>query len=361
MILYILGFFYIAASFLSRKHYNAYLGLLLVLLVMGFQSGVPGDYDSYQENFNYLMFENADASRLRNESGWILLIQFFGNIGSFHFFIFCISLLQYLILARFINLYADKRFRFIAGLIFYFSINMMLFQMKGLRQGLAVDLCVASLICLEKRKIISSGLIVLVACTFHTSTFLFVPFLLLYALIRDRKLMNELHDKFSVIFPVFATLAYLLLYFSKEVFLDYVEPILLSLNLGGYEGYFGQIEFVTYHPLITIYGCIVTFATSWYLTQTKGVVKYFTLLTLSSLFVELIFFCLGDLYRFSLFYGIFSIVVYPNIASLLHRRGYKLLSWAFAMLCVAYAWRTFITWTIRHSEDGFDNYRFLFL
>lgn len=361
MILYLLGFFYIAASFLSRKHYNAYLGLLLVLLVMGFQSGVRGDYDGYQSLFNYMSFDNVDLMSIREENGWLILNILYEKLGlSFQTLVFSISLIQYLILAKFINVYADSKFKFVTGLIFYFSINMMLFQMKGLRQGLAVDLCLASIMCLEQRKQIISVLFVLIAYTMHTSTLLFIPFLLLYVVVRNSNWINRCAERVNLRMPVFITALYLLLFLSKEMFFNYIQPILLGMNLMGYEGYFGKLELVSYHPLITIYGCVVTFATSWYMTQVRGIMRYFSFLTLLSLFIEMLFFGLGDLFRFSLFFGIFSIVIFPNIASLLNNNGKKNLSWAFAMLCVAYAWRTFITWTIRNSPDGFDNYQFLF-
>jgi hypothetical protein len=201
---------------------------------MGFQSGVPGDYDNYQNIFNYLKLENISLSSIRAEKGWIYLNQAFGIIGSFPLLIFCISLVQYLILAKFVNLYTDNRFRFIAGLIFYFSLNMMLFQMKGLRQGLAVDLCVASMICLANNKFLWSALIAFIACFMHTSTLLFIPFIILYILIKDSFFLNRKIFGKGFSFPILVTMAYLILYFSKKALIQYIQPLLLDMDLLGW-------------------------------------------------------------------------------------------------------------------------------
>ena len=266
MILLVIGIIYVFLSFCYRKNYNSYLGLLVILIVMGFQAGVSGDYDRYEATFNMIQFEGPIVS-LRSERGWIWLNNLFTGLGSFQLLVFAISFIEYLILVSFIKNYTNSRFKFIAGLIFYFSINMMLFQMKALRQGLAIELCLAALMCIDKIKsikgVILSFLLVTCACTFHTSALIMTPFVIAYIYLKNKYILSQVKTKRNILFPIFITSLYIILFIGKSVFIDYIKPILLGLSLMEYEGYFGEMQDVNYNILITLYGIIVVFITSY--------------------------------------------------------------------------------------------------
>lgn len=364
MTLLIVGFMYIFLSYQYRNRYNTYIGLLIILLVMGLQSNVPGDYDRYQSTFNLLSTDNINIANLRTEKGWIYLNLFFAKFGSFQLFVFTLSFIEYFILAKFIRNYTDSKYKFLAGLLFYFSINMMLFQMKGLRQALAVELCLLALMAVDKMNVVKGSIIafilILISSTMHISAWLMVPFVIGYYFLKNGKILNFNSKNSNILFPSIVTGSYIALYIFKSVFIDYIKPIMMGFDLMGYEGYFGEMDDVTYNLLITLYGAVAIFSISYALQYSKGFNRYLCLIAIVSYFLDMLFMGMGNLFRLTLYINIVTVVVLPNTASIIYKNGYRVLAWGFAFMTLAYAWRTFITQTIRNSVDGFDNYMFLF-
>jgi len=345
---------------------------------MGFQCGVPGDYDSYKNLFLAASHEWVDMDTFADQVGWMRFSRIFVNIGGFPVFIFFISLVEYLILARTINIYCEKKYRFLAGLIFYFSMNLMLFQMKGLRQGLAIELGLLAFYFIDRMKIhgaVVAFIISIIAISFHKSYWLFVPFLASFFVYKSyfcskkqKHLMSTSSQgsktkkpRSEFFFPMLMSSIYVGTVVLKALFITYAQPLLLAMNLGGYEGYFGEMQVVEQHFLITMYGAISVFFVSWYAQYSQGTKWFIAILALLGLLAESLFFGQGNMFRFSLYIYIFIIFAIPNAASFVQKKGFKKISFSYMLLSVAYFWRTFITLTIRHSVDGFDNYTLIFL
>lgn len=356
MLLVIIGLLYILISFIKRKNYNPYLGWLVVFFVMGLQSNVPGDYDRYEETFIKIANNFENIHELRVELGWGYLNYIFSRILPFPVFVFIISFFEYIILAMFIKKYAYRKFMFLGGLVFFFWLNLMLFQMKGLRQALSTEICLLALMYVDQRKSKVPIILVILASTIHTSALLMLPIIVL-AIIYTKNKWSLLKARTpKIIFPAILLSLYLLIFFFKKVFIEYIQPKLLLFDLMGYEGYFGELDAIDYNILITIYGAIVVFAVSYVMQSECGFRKYLSILFIISAFWEMFSFGAGNMFRFSLYYSITSIVVLPNVSSYLHFNKHRILAWLFALLVLSYTFRTFITQTIRHSEDGFDNY-----
>lgn len=325
---------------------------------MGFQSNVPGDYYGYQEIYNSISNGLSNFSNYREDVGWLYLNYVIGQIANFKVFILLLSAIETLILAKFIDKYTLEKYRYIAGVLFFFSMNMMLFQMKGLRQGFAIELLLASIFFINDRKYIKSLCVTILAVLMHKSSILAIPYLLLFPFAK-KITHSESNRKSGHLVPsILAALYFLLLQF-KPLYIDYFQPIFMALDLSGYEGYFGEMSVVTYHILISIYGAIAVYAIAYSLPYLNFTGRYFGFISLIGLFVENFFFGQGDLFRLALYYTIFTIISLPNAATVIYKKN-KLLSLCFIVLCIAYAYRTFITMTIRHSTDGFDNYKFIF-
>lgn len=365
MFLVALGIIYIVISFLARRKYSLSWGLIIILLAMGLQTNVPGDYDRYAFAYNEIETDLIDFHSLRSEIGWGYLNYFFSRFVSFKIFIFFLSFFEVCVLARFIKRYTDKRFMFLSGLIFYFSLNMMLFQMKGLRQGLAIEICLIALIYLDRlrgiKQIVFPILIVFLASTIHMSSFLMVPIIVLWIVIQNSKWVSHKCKDTNYILPLLFSCLYFYLFLIKAELIESNKLLLTALNLQGKEGYFAELISIDYNPLITIYGALLVFAVSFFMQQESGFRKFLSLIVLISLYLEMFTFGAGNLFRLTLYYGIISIVVLPNVASFLYRKEHHVLAWLFTGLVISYNFRSFITQTIRNSEDGFDNYTFIFL
>lgn len=359
MVLIIIGFIFIIVSLLNRNRYNPYWGLLVVLLVMGLQSNVPGDYDGYEDTYIRLANNIDRIDNLRTEMGWNILCLIFSNVVPFPIFVFLLSLFECLVLAKFIKEYADQKIMFLGALIFYFWINLMLFQMKGLRQAFSIEICLLAVMYAHNRKLIVPLLLVLFASTVHNSSLLMLPFVFLASIINRKqwKILNATSPK--IIYSLIVAGIYLFIFTMKSIYIERVLPLLFSIDLNGYEGYFGELEAVDYNALITLYGAIVVFAVSYVLQAEKGFRKYLSFLFLISAFWEMFTFGAGNMFRLSLYFSITSVVVLPNVSSYLYDHKHHVLAWLFAVLVLSYSFRTFITQTLRHSEDGFDNYSFI--
>lgn len=364
MVLYILGFVYIFISFVFRKKYNPFWGWLIVFIVMAFQSNVPGDYVSYLTDFIKIAADSYHLDSLQTEKGWNYINYIFSKVANFKVMIFCISLVEYLALASFTKRYALRGFAFLSALIFYFSTNMMLFQMKGIRQGLAVELSLMALMFIDLKGVKRGGfysiLLLILSYFIHSSSAIFFPFVFIAILMKKYDWSMFKSSSQNFIFPSVITSIYVLLYIFKVVAIDFIQPLLLGLSLGGSEGYFGEMEFVNYNILITVCGAIFTFAVAYVMQVQNGFLKFLSLLTLIALFMEMFFYGMGNLFRLTLYVGIVSLVALPNVSSYLCMKNHKIAAWIFAGLVIAYFWRGFITQTIYHSYNGFDNYMFLF-
>lgn len=360
MKLLIIGFIYILLSCLYRKKYNAYWGLLFVLFIMGLQSNVSGDYYSYMEDFYKVSNYSADHSQIRAEIGWYYLMKILSPILNYEMFIFLLSLMEYLILARFINRYLSTPYKFVSGLLFFFYMNMMLFQMKGLRQGFAIELIVASFLLIDSRKILWGGIMALLALSMHTSSLVIIPLLALFCVTRRYDFWKgDSHLKPRVL-PVFITLLYVSMVVNKILLSESLRPMLMFLDLNGYEGYFGEMESNDQHILIYIYGGILVYAVSYYLGFAQGSMKFMAILTIIGQFLGDFLLGMGSLFRLALYYSIFSIIIIPEVANFLYTKKCKTLSLLFVFLCVVYAWRTFMPWVYRVVDDGFYTYKFVF-
>lgn len=360
MKLLIIGFIFLLFSYWGRKKYDSYLWLLFVLLVMGLQSNVGGDYVSYKEMYDGLALRETPRSHLYVEVGWYYMTKFLAQYMSFELFVFLLSLVEYLILARFINRYVKKPYRFVAGLIFFFNMNMMLFQMKGMRQGFAIELVLAAFILFDSRKLLAGLGVSALAVSMHTSSLVVVPFILLFYFIKKTSWWNHKFKlKFWVI-PLSLLILYIFVVTNKELLIDIWRPLLLAMNLEGYEGYFGEMEFTQQHFLFYIYGGLIVSVLSYYLNFTRGSLRFMVVMAIIGQFLSDFFLGMGSLFRLSLFFSIFSIIAIPCFANFLYRRKYRVLSMLFIVFCVAYAWRTFMPWVFRPVVDGFYTYRFIF-
>lgn len=378
MIIFIVGILLIFYGLFSKQKYSVWVGILFVLLIMGFQEGVPGDYQGYQYRFDMGGSDGYSGGSTKvTEFSFIWLSTTLSKIMNFHMFVLLTSICQCLVFALIIKKFADKKYQYFGVLLVFFTVNIMMLQMKAMRQGYAVDSLLLAYLLLDKKKYIWSIIALIVAYGFHNSSIVAIPFylILLITVFIKREDKKSLIKEQTVIVKktkgitagIFAVaFLFLFLFFKFFVFSDYINPYLMTLDLFEYSDYleeYSQAQDIRWWVLV-YYATIVFSLTMYYVNEHDYFKKYTALLTVVGILLYLSFFGFGNLMRLSMFFVPFSIFVYPNVAAMLRSSygkdvalGYVLFNMIFLM---KFSVEQMLS-TNYESGTGFYSYTFSFL
>ena len=345
--------------YLKRKKVSTFACFLIVFIVMAFQSNVPGDFYTYAENF--IKYNQLGNNYNETEFGWYCLNRLF-SFSDFFFFYLIVAFFEFWVLSKFTKKYVPRAYWLLPAILFFFDMNMMFFQMKGLRQALAIELGVLSIDSIGrglsvKNVILSFGL-ALLASSMHHTALLIVGYILVYILIGKSKLLNKEIKLNPYWLSIVAVGLFYFIYTSKALLINKWQPILMQLNLDGMEGYFGEMGTIEYSILIDLIKGYFVFYVAYYIKYSYGIKRYMTLLCLLGLYMDMFLFGMGNLFRATLYLTIFGLFVYPNVAFTLKLHNKKIESLLFIVFATAYAYRTFVTVSMRGMSDALDNYRF---
>lgn len=332
MIILIVGMLLIFYSILAKK-YSLAIGMFFVLLIMGFQEGLQTDYPCYLETFQTggAGLNNWSDTTKDSELSYIWLTQFCSKIMNFHEFVLLTSIVQCLAMGLMIKNFAVKVYNSFGVLLVFFTTNIMLLQMTAMRQGYAVDCLLFAYYFLGKGKRWWSILFVLIAYGFHNSSLVVIPFYLvlwLLLVVKHERAGIPSIDKASCIkknpkgfgSAFIAVCLLLTFYLIKYVFFaSYINPILQGLEIFVYSGYLDQFEKNTgISWWILLYHSIMIFVVTLYLKNESNLfLRYMALLIIVGFFLSIGTFGFGNLMRINMFFVIFSIVVYPNVAAMI--------------------------------------------
>ena len=179
-IILVTGILLIIVSLITEKKYKPYVGFAFILLIMGFQSGVEGDFMAYGTEFDTIgRSQTVDSRTIEDEPVFPYLMKFFTYVAPYWLFVLVLSLFQVFVLERLVSRYAKGPYQFIAAILFFFTFNMMLMQMKAMRQGLAIELMVAAFLLMERKRKKKfpwiPALLAVTAFFSHNSSFVAVP------------------------------------------------------------------------------------------------------------------------------------------------------------------------------------------
>lgn len=362
MIILYVGIILILYSLLSRGKYNLNFAFLFVFLIMGFQNNVDGDFYSYMEEYTNFSFENSVSEK--GEYFWLYVTYFFQTHVSFHVFIFLLSLFECYCVKKFIERFANEKYAFVSVILFFFTFNYMLMQMKALRQGLAVDLCMLSFVMIDrfkKKTVLLAILLSLAAYYTHKSSLVCICFVWGYWLyIR----YSKSNSRSKVTKPIYFAVAILVLYFSKKAFLDtYLIPLLEMLDDDHYMNYArdfseyaGQMGFL---PIL--YNAIIVSIMAWYLQFAKKRERYLVIIAIIGVFVDVLVFATGSIQRLLLYFLFANLAVIPGMTYAIERKYGKVAKWLFFALLLGYAVKTSLPSITSTVDDRFGNYQFIFM
>ena len=373
MLLLIIGILFFVYSFKSQKKINFIVGILLIFVIMGFQSNVQSDYRLYQEE--YLFCQKADKLMTRtstDEPLWAGLMYAFSRFVPFWGFILFLSAVQLYILYIFISHYCKNIYLWLALCLFYFTFNMMLLQMYVIRQSFAVSIVLLSFICVDRwNKLHLSLFILLLAYLTHNSSIVALPFLLLYYFYGSKEDKQKgLCGRFGKInlWPIVTTVVFLTLYYFKDRLISSLSSFILSMDVDfrllGYlskESTEGIVNKFSVSSLIALYDAIIIFLSTWYFRGSGKKMQVFCFISIVTAFGDTLLAGLGSVPRIIMFLVLFNLPVYTSMASQLKKQYGSFYAMLFIVLLMSYAVKTSLPWMLEKNGDRFGNYRFIFV
>lgn len=377
MIILTVGILLILYGALTKK-YSIWVGMLFVLLIMGFQEGVPGDYEAYKYNFETggSMVGTINSSVKEDEYAFIWILNTLSRYLNYHTFVFITSFIQCLIMTFFIKEVGDKRFHKFGVLLVFFTINIMMLRMKAMRQGYAVDLMLLSYLLLYKRRYWLSLIPVVIAYGFHNSMSLTIPFymvlwIMVFVQRKDKKKPVEKQVKVEgekgykqAFIVAISLLAFYLLKYT--VFDSYINPYLQSLDFFEYGGFLEEyvVDQKIAWWILLYYTVTVFFLTLYYVNEHNMFKKYISIIAITGVFLYIGVDGYGNLMRMYMYFVIFSIAVFPNVAAMIRDSYGKDKAYAYVvfnmLFLILISSRSMLSMDFS-SGTGYGTYTFSFL
>lgn len=363
------GILLIIVSLLTEKKYKPYVGFAFVFLIMGFQSGVEGDFMGYMQEYNGMTGSQAvDSRTIEDEPFFPYLMKFFSFFSPWWLFVILLSLFEVFVLEKFVEKHSTGRYQFIAAILFFFSFNMMLMQMKAMRQGFAIEMLLLSVLLIEKQKrsrVPWLALLVVAAAFFcHNSAAVALPFVLLFYFAQKNPQFLTKRGNGNL-FPIVTLGIYFLVYLLKTTILnDYLIGFaMLSDEDFRLSGYFSEKEMEnTFNIswLIVLYDAIIVFLVSWYYRFEDSKMRVFCWASIVAAIGDMLFFGIGSLPRIIMYLVVFNLAVYPAVALKIDKKFGRIWALVFIVLLFGYAIKTSLPWMLGTDEGRFGTYQFVF-
>ena len=104
MLLLIIGILLTVFSFITRKKYNPIIPMIVVFVIMGFQSNVLSDYQNYLDAYSYMQTNGKmDVRTSEDEPIWAALFWAFSQVFPYWLFILLLAIVQCYVLYLFIK------------------------------------------------------------------------------------------------------------------------------------------------------------------------------------------------------------------------------------------------------------------
>lgn len=362
------GILLIIVSLLTEKRYKPYVGFAFVLLIMGFQSGVEGDFMGYMQEYNEMTGSQVvDSRTIEDEPVFPYLMKFFSYFSPWWLFVILLSLFEVAVLEKFVERHTSGRYQFLAASLFFFSFNMMLLQMKAMRQGFAIELMLLSVLLIEKQKkgkIPWMAILTVVAAFFcHNSAAVAIPFVVLfYFANRNPQFLTKTGN--SGFFPLLTLGIYFVVYILKTSILnEYLIGFALldeDFRLAGYLDEKEMENAFNISWLIILYDAVIVFLVSWYYRFADGKMRVFIWASIVAAIGDMLFFGIGSLPRIIMYLVVFNLAVYPAVAMKIDKKFGRLWALVFVVFLLGYAVKTSLPWMLGVDEDRFGTYQFVF-
>lgn len=232
----------------ARKALLFWFGLFLFVMI-AFRSRYLGSTDSLNYYNNWALLRGMSFSRLGSyletaqmEKGYLVTVWLLSHIFHNPQFVFVFSGLFFTFaICRFVYKYSPNP---ALSLVMFVTINGYSFFVQGLRQSVAMCICLMSIEFCRQRKLLKFVLTVLIASLFHQTAIVFLVVYFLYGFIMNAKM-----------YGVIAALGIILIMFSSQL-----TNIANSLFGMEYDGAFESGGYITSLVHIVILAVAIIFA-----------------------------------------------------------------------------------------------------
>ena len=168
----------------AKRNFLLWCGLFMFIMI-AFRHKEVGSNDSQNYFNNWELLSGLSFGGLKSyiaesnfESGYLLFVWIFSHIFPNGQFVFIISAILFVVaVCRFIYINSeDPELSF----VMYICLGLYSFMAQGLRQSIAMSICLFAIELAKKRKFIPFVLLVLLASTFHTSAIVFLCVYFIY-------------------------------------------------------------------------------------------------------------------------------------------------------------------------------------
>lgn len=150
-----------------------YISIIAILIIGGLRFEVGTDWFSYKNIFNSVSLI-SELTSFRVEKGFLLFVFIIKNIiNDYSFFVFIFFLATFSVKLVIIKKYSTDIF---ISLMIYFSMVFLLYDINGIRQGMAIGIGLLSIPYILSRNLTRFILVIILAALFHTSALILLPF-----------------------------------------------------------------------------------------------------------------------------------------------------------------------------------------
>jgi hypothetical protein len=160
---------------LERKVINllAFFSFLIILIIGGLRFKIGADWDQYESIYKNLK-DVSELFKAPKEMGFMITMFLIKLISTnYSFFIFIFFLVSFYLKYKVIKKYSTDIF---LSLSFYFFSIFLILDVNQIRQGMALAIIFLSLTSILERNVIKFLLLIFIACFFHISAIIFLPF-----------------------------------------------------------------------------------------------------------------------------------------------------------------------------------------
>lgn len=328
----------------SNKKFLVAIYSIPLLLILGLRDKSVGS-DTYAYSLDYLYWGSIDYSDLvfsfTEECGYKLIQYLFYNMGiPWQLFLFILSSFMVYSISVFIYRYSKTT---IFTLLLYLTIGIFAMNMTGIRQSVAVCICLFAYYYLENQNDIKFSLLVIVASTIHYTAF---AFFVAY-FIRKYCSLKKINIILFALLPIIVRL-------SAPLFESFFRIVALDKYFGN--GYFTDVN-LTINPLAELvpFSILLTSAVLLYLKDkiTQREIMFFAMTSVYVCCYELTHavYMAG---RLSFYFSMFVIALLDNLLFCIKYRTTRLLIYTIVVVCSI----LFFIISIPGSSYNIHNYMF---
>lgn len=314
-----------------------YLGFVILVLVIGLRYEVGTDYNAYLNMYNNIKnISWNEIFQTKIEHGAFVIFKITWFISKNQYTIF--GVIGFLTLLPIYIANKEFDYKYLPYSVLVFCMIYLPTCLNIMRQGIAIGFLCLSFVYLYKSKNRKAVIAAIIAILFHKSSFLFIPYEILYIFLKKKN-----YAKYSIILTM--VISVIILFFFKELMgftqLEEYNYVLKEIN----------VERISYNSILFYLPIIIIV---WAFEQKE---KLF--ITLKSLYINgIILHIVGTaaiyFYRISFYFTIFQIFLIPIAICNIKKRNTRFL---IKILCIIYLLIYFISQYYIHGKSEIFPYK----